>query len=265
MSISAKERHKIILKMIGEKGAVTVAELCELFNVSDMTIRRDLSTLESTNLLRRMYGGAVGARGRSFEPPLLARSHESERAKAAIGAYAATLVRDGDSIALDVGTTILAMAHNLSKVRMLTVITASLAVVNVLVDFPDIRVILSGGILRREEHSMVGAIAEGTFQRFNVDKVFLGAAGLDIETGVTEYNIDDARVKEYLIRSGQRRILLADSSKLGRRKFASVVPLAEIDAIVTDDGLDDDMRQALQKLGVELHIVRVNDYLSENV
>jgi DeoR/GlpR family transcriptional regulator of sugar metabolism len=265
MNMNAKERHSAILQLIADKGMVTVTELCERFGVSDMTIRRDLSTLEGANLLRRMYGGAIAARGRSFEPPLLIRAAESTQVKAAIGAYAASLVRDGDSIALDVGTTTLQMARNLSRVRALTVITASLPIVNVLVEYADIRVVVAGGILRREELSMIGSIAEETFQRFNVDKVFIGTAGLDAEGGLTEYNLDDARVKEYLIRSGQRRILLADSGKLGRRKLARVAALGEIHELVTDDGLDDDFRAVLHKIGILVHVVEVNKQDSPNV
>jgi DeoR/GlpR family transcriptional regulator of sugar metabolism len=257
--MNAKERHKYILQLIAEKGAVTVAELCDLFEVSDMTIRRDLSILESADLVRRIYGGAISARGRSFEPPFMARAQESQLAKEAIGAYAAGLVNEGDSIALDVGTTTLQLARGLAKGRALTVITASLAIVNVLVDSPDVRVILAGGILRREEQSLTGAIAEATFQRFHVDKVFIGAAGVDLDVGLTEYNMDDARVKEHLIRSGQRRVLLVDSGKLGRRKFAAVAPLTEIHEIVTDDGIEPEYRAALGKMGITVHIVSVRD------
>jgi DeoR/GlpR family transcriptional regulator of sugar metabolism len=255
--MNAKERHKVILQMIEDRGAVTVAELCDLFEVSDMTIRRDLSQLESADLVRRIYGGAINARGRGYEPPLLTRAHESLAAKQAIGAFAATLVNEGDSIALDVGTTTLEMARNLSRLRNVTILTASLPIANVLVDYPDIRVILAGGILRREEHSMIGSIAEATFRSFHVDKAFIGIGGIDLDAGLTEYNMDDARVKEHLIRSGQRRILLVDSGKFGRTKFVNVAALEDIEEIVTDDALDDDYRAILHEKGIRLHIVPV--------
>ena len=153
--MNAKKRHQIIIQLLSEKGAITVAELCELFNVSDMTVRRDLSTLASAGLVRRIYGGAVSGRRRSFEPPFLTRAQESQQVKEAIGAYAASLVSEGDSIALDVGTTTLEMARNLSRLRAITVITASLPIVNVLVDYTDIQVILAGGILRLPLHRTV--------------------------------------------------------------------------------------------------------------
>jgi DeoR/GlpR family transcriptional regulator of sugar metabolism len=255
--MNAKKRHQMIIQMLSEKGAITVAELCDLFKVSDMTVRRDLSTLESAGLVRRIYGGAVSGRRRSFEPPFLTRTQESQQVKEAIGAYAASLVSEGDSVALDVGTTTLEMARNLSRLRAITVITASLPIVNVLVDYTDIQVILAGGILRREEQSMVGPIAEETFQRFHVDKVFIGVAGVDLEAGLTEYNLDDARVKEHLIRSGQRHILLVDSGKLGRRKFAAVARLSDIHEIVTDDKIEDDYYHALQKMGITVHVVEI--------
>lgn len=231
-----------------------VSELCDILGVSDMTVRRDLSTLESANLLQRIHGGAVSVRGRSYEPPFLTRSHESEVVKQAIGMYAASLVQEGDSIALDVGTTTLEMSRYLTNIRDITVITASLPIANVLVDQANIRVILTGGILRREEQSLVGAIAEHTFTHYFVDKAFIGIGGVDLEIGLTEYNVEDAKVKTHMIRSSQRRYLLADSSKFGRRKFVQVASLSEIHEIITDQSLHTNYQTELEKQ-LKLHVV----------
>lgn len=257
MPVNANKRHEAILRLIADKGVVTVSELCDLFQVSDMTIRRDLSALESTNLLRRIYGGAVSARGRSYEPPMLTRVQESEVVKRSIGAYAARFVNEGDSIALDVGTTTLEMARNLSGIRDITVVTSSLPIANVLMDYPNIRVILTGGIVRREEQSLIGGIAENTYQHYFVDKAFIGIGGVDLDVGLTEYNVEDAQIKGHMIRSSQQRILLADSAKFGRRKFVNVVPLSDIDTIVTDDSLDDEYQEALKQV-VDLHVISIN-------
>lgn len=254
--MGSNERHKIILQLINEHGAVTITELCERLQVSDMTIRRDLSALEGADLLRRIHGGAVSIRGRSYEPPFLTRTQESLEAKQAIAAFAVTLVNEGDSIALDVGTTTLEMAHCLTDKHNITVLTTSLPIANVLADRSDIRVILSGGILRPGELSLVGAIAEYTFSRFNLDKAFIGIGGIDLKTGLTEYNLEDAQIKVSLIRSAKQRILLADSSKFGRITFASVAQLSEIHQVITDEGLDHESRETLQQNGIELHIVK---------
>ncbi|MBN1964424.1 MAG: DeoR/GlpR transcriptional regulator [Anaerolineae bacterium] len=255
--MNAHERQKIILQLIADRGAVTVADLCERFRVSDMTIRRDLSTLENASLLRRIHGGAVSMRGRSYEPPFLARVQESRAAKQAIGAYAATLVHEGNSIALDLGTTTLEMARHLTHLRDITVLTNCLPIANLLTDHPDIRLILAGGIVRHGELSIIGAIAEYTFSRFYIDKAFIGIGGVDMEAGLTEYNLEDAEVKCRMIQNSQRRILLTDSSKFGRKTFASVGPLSAVDEIVTDDGLPEAYRAALERAGITLHIVPV--------
>jgi len=256
--ISAQERRNIILQLLAERGSVTVAELYARFNVSEVTIRRDLTILESSNLLRRIHGGAVTARGRSYEPPFLTRNQESIHAKECIGKYAATLVNDGDSVVLDVGTTTLAMARNMVNLRDITVLTASLPIANVLADRPDIRVLVSGGFLRPGEQSMVGSVAAHTFTNYFVDKAFLGIGGVDLEVGLTEYNAEDAEVKRNLVQGSQQRILLADSTKFGRRTFSRVARLEEIDEIVTDDSIDEGIAAELEKLGIRMHLVSVN-------
>jgi len=251
----AHERQEIIVQLIAEKGAVSVAELCERFGVSDMTIRRDLSLLEATSLLRRIHGGAVSARGRSYEPPVLTRVHEAPAAKRAIGRLAASLVHEGDSIALDIGTTTLEMARHLTRMRDITVLTNSLAIVNMLIDQPGIRLMLCGGIVRPGEHSLIGPVAEDTFSRFFVDKSFIGIGGVDLVAGLTEYNLEDAQVKRCMIQNSQRCILLSDSRKFGHKTFASVAPLAEVDEIVTDDRLDPAVRAELEQTHIILHVV----------
>jgi len=144
----ARERHQAILQLIENQGAVTVADLCHRFAVSDMTIRRDLAELERAGLIRRVYGGAVSARGRSYEPPFLTRSGESQAEKERIGQAAAALIHDGDSLALDVGTTTLEVARHLKGKHNLTIVTNSLHIANALANQSDIRLILAGGILR---------------------------------------------------------------------------------------------------------------------
>jgi DeoR/GlpR family transcriptional regulator of sugar metabolism len=253
--VNAPERQKIILQLIAERGSVTVADLCERLGVSDMTVRRDLVALEQASLLRRIHGGAVSARGRSYEPPVLSRIQESHPEKQAIGRFAAALVHEGNSIALDIGTTTLEMARHLSHLHDITVLTNSLPIANLLTDQPGIRLMLCGGILRPGEHSMIGPIAEDTFSKFFVDKAFLGIGGIDLDAGLTEYNLEDAAVKRHMIQNAQTRILLADSRKFGLKRFASVAPLTAVDEIVTDDGLDPACREKLVEAGIIVHTV----------
>ena len=174
------QRHQTIINLLEDLGAVTVSDLVKEFKVSEMTIRRDLDILENQGLLRRVHGGAVSRRGRSYEPPFMLRTSENLENKIRISQAAADLIQNGDSITLDVGTTTLEIARHLQNKQDLTVITPSLQIANELINHPGIRLILTGGILRIGELSMVGHLAERIFEDFFVDKLFLGAGAVDL-------------------------------------------------------------------------------------
>jgi len=251
----AEERRQRILALLDEKGAVTVAELRAHFGVSEMTIRRDMAVLESRGLLRRVHGGAVSARGRSYEPPFLIRSGLRVEEKRRIAEAAVTLIREGDSIALDVGTTTLEIAKRLRGMRNLTIVTPSLHIANILAESPDNRLILTGGILRFGELSLIGHLAERVFHELYVDKVFLGVGGLDLQAGLTEYNYEDAQVKRAMLGSAKECIVVTDSSKLGRVAFAVVAPVSAIDILITDTGADPQFVTKLKELGIKVILV----------
>jgi DeoR family transcriptional regulator, fructose operon transcriptional repressor len=246
------ERRKQILELVEKRSSISVAEMCELLDVSEMTIRRDLSMLSNQGLLQRVHGGAVSRRGRSYEPPYLMRSSINVNDKHAIGEIASSLVMDGDSLALDNGSTVLELAKSLAGKRNLTVLTASLAVANVLADAPGIRLILSGGILRPEEGSLIGHIAERTFQEFRIDKAFIGVGGISLENGLTEYNLEDTLVKRNLINNAEQIIVLTDSSKLGKTRFSFVAPLSVVDVLITDNRGTDEVLQGFRNQGIEV-------------
>ena len=212
----SEERHQEILRLLEVEGSVLVTDLVDKFNVSEMTIRRDLDTLDKKGLLRRVHGGAVSDIGRSYEPPFLTRSNINQEEKAKIGELAASLINHGDSVTLDVGTTTLEIARNIADKQNLTIITPCFQIASLLCENPNIRLILSGGILRPGELSMIGHVAERVFEEFFVDKLFLGAAGVDIESGLTEYNLEDTQVKRAMIKNAKQVILVADSKKFNR-------------------------------------------------
>lgn len=253
-----EERQSQILKIIAEHGQVSVAELAERFGVSEMTARRDLQELARNGMLRRVYGGAISSLGRSFEPPYEMRSTQNREAKMAIGKAAAELVLDGDSIALDVGSTTIEMVPELRGKRNLTIITASLPIAyeisSKLSLNSDIRLVIAGGIVRPGELSMVGHLAENSFSEFFVDKAFIGAGGLDQESGLTEYNLEDALVKRAFIQGAQQRIVVADGTKFGRTTFAKIVTLSLIDTVVTDPTAPEEIVDELQRDGIEVII-----------
>ena len=255
------DRRRKIVEIVQESGSQTVGDLVDLFDVSEMTIRRDLRDLDREGLLRRVHGGAVSSLGRSYEPPYAVRLTTNDLKKQAIGLKAAELVFDGDSIALDVGTTTLEIARALKGKRNLTIITASLPIANEIVSHlsldSDARLILTGGIVRSAELSMTGNIASRTYSDFHVDKAFIGVGGLSLENGLTEYNLDDALVKQPLIQNARQRIVVADASKIGRTTFNSIAPLAMVDTLITDPDRPGDIQQSLEELNIEVIVASV--------
>lgn len=248
----AEERRRRILEIIERTGLVSVDALAHQFGVSEMTIRRDLRMLESDGLLRRVHGGATSSRGRSYEPPFLLRAGTHTEIKARIGAVAASMIRDGESVALDVGTTTLEIARHLKGKKNLTIITPSLHIANVLASQPAIRLILTGGILRPGELSLIGHLAERAFREFYVDKLFLGIGGISLEAGLTEFNLEDAQVKKAMLGSAKECIVVADASKLGNIAFASVAPLSVIHKLITDSRADPEFVARLREEGIEV-------------
>lgn len=248
----SEERHQEILRIIEMEGSVLVNDLVSKFNVSEMTIRRDLDTLDKKGLLRRVHGGAMSDVGRSYEPPYLTRTSLNQEEKAKIGEVAASLINHGDSVSLDVGTTTLEIAHNIADKQNLTIITPCLQIASLLCENPNIRLILSGGILRPGELSMVGHIAERVFEEFFVDKLFLGAAGVDIESGLTEYNLEDTQVKKAMIKNAKQVILVADSKKFNRVAFTAIAPIDVLDIVVTDKGVEEGIVKKLQDRNIDV-------------
>jgi DeoR/GlpR family transcriptional regulator of sugar metabolism len=248
----ADERRRRIVQLVETEGSVAVDDLAHRFDVSEMTIRRDLRALENRGLIKRVHGGATNARGRSYEPPFLLRKTEHADAKAAIGQQAAEMVEDGDSVALDVGTTTLEVARHLEDKQNLTVITPSLHIANVLASYPSLRLILAGGILRPGELSLAGPLTEHAFQQFYVDKLFLGIGGISFEAGLTEFNLEDAQTKRAVLQCAKECIVVADASKFGQIAFAAVAPLNVVHRIVTDSRLDSRLVERLREMDIEV-------------
>ena len=252
------ERRRKIIEMVQEAGSMTVTDLCELFDVSEMTIRRDLRDLDKEGVLRRVHGGAVSNLGRSYEPPYTIRTTRFAERKAAIGRKAAELIVDGDSIALDVGTTTLEIARALHDSHNLTIITASLPIANEIVSrlslHSDVRLILTGGIVRPGELSMIGQIASYTYSDFHVDKAFIGVGGIDLDDGLTEYNLEDALVKKPMIQNASERIVVADSSKISQTTFTTVAPLSLVDVLITDENIPAAILKSFQEQGIKVLI-----------
>jgi DeoR/GlpR family transcriptional regulator of sugar metabolism len=252
------ERRVAILRAVGERNSVTVAQLCEELHVSDMTIRRDLREMEMQGLLRRVHGGAMKIIRHSNEPPFILRQTQLHEAKQQIGRKAAELIANSDIIALDSGTTTLEIARALDGQRELTIITGGLPIINELVSryslVSDIRLIVSGGIVRPREMSMIGHHPARLYAELHVDKAFIAAGGISLEHGLTTYNLDEALVTRTMIATADQVIVVADASKFNRVTFASIAPLSEVDVIITDHNVDKRTTHRLQDMGIEVII-----------
>ena len=246
------ERRQRIVEVVETRRSVSVSELCKMMSVSDMTIRRDLKVLSDEGILERVHGGALARDGAPKELPYLIRATEFINRKVAIGRRAAELISEGSSIALDIGTTTLELAKVMARVPNLTVVTASLPVAEVLKNSPNIRLILTGGLLRFEEFSLVGEFAERTFRDFRIDRAFVGAGGIDLQRGLTDYDQADIQVKKELISNSDQVTVLADSSKFSRTFPKAFAPLSQVDTLVTDGDAPEEGLKMLTSMGIEV-------------
>lgn len=250
--MSKTERHRLIFEAVQATGRVRVVELAQRTGVSEMTVRRDLEDLEEGGVLTRVHGGAVSNVSRSFEPGFTARSLQQATAKQRIGVAAAALVREGEALVIDAGTTTVQVARALPQDLHVRVLALSLHVADELADMPNVTLMLPGGTVRRHERSFIGTTTVMTFTQLNFDTVILTCGGMDVTAGVTEYEPDDAEVKQAALRSARRVVVAVDSSKLGAVAFVRVCPLELVDVVVTDTDAPPEHVAALREAGVDV-------------
>ncbi len=237
------------------KGArqVTVAELAEVTGASEMTVRRDLDVLAAHGVLRRVHGGAVPATPSGVEPPFAARSVSALTAKKAIARAAVEMIRDGETIVLDSGTTALEVAR-LLRGRAVTVMPLSLHAVTELLDAPRVRLLIPGGEPRPGELAMVGPLTLASLRKLRFDVAVLSPCALGLDTGLTAFDLDDAEVKCQALEVSARSVVLADGAKWDRVAMAHVCAADRPDVVVTDLTAPEDQRRALADRGVLVHV-----------
>lgn len=250
----AEERRREIAALLQERRRVLVAELAERFGVSEATIRRDLAILEQMGLLQRTHGGAILTEPMGWELRLEERETLHLEEKVRIGQKAAELIRDGDIILLDAGTTTIQVAKAIKGRRQVTVVTNALNIATELFGSPGIEVIFIGGTLRPPTAAAIGPFAEEVLSRLNVDKVFLATNGISLERGLTTPHPGEARTKQAMAAAGREVIVVADHSKFGKVYFAQIVPLHAIDALITDDRADPAVLRQIEALGIQVFL-----------
>jgi DeoR/GlpR family transcriptional regulator of sugar metabolism len=245
--VLAQQRQDRILTELRRAGAVRVADLTELLDVSDMTIRRDLEQLRADGVARKVHGGALLAGQVGFEPGFAVKSQLAQPAKQAIAARAASLIQPGAAVAISAGTTTWALARHVASMPGITVVTNSTTVADVITAIDtanQVSVILTGGV-RTPSSALVGPVADRTIASMHVDLLFLGVHGMDARAGFTAPNMAEATTNRALVDSAREVVVLADSTKWGVVGLADIGSLSLAGTLITDDALPRDALRAL--------------------
>ena len=250
-----EERRRAILESLDHDGRVLVKELAAKFRTSHVTIRNDLEILHTRGQLHRTHGGALPVETGALVDPTLREKEELHREeKRRIGEAAAKLLKEGQSVVLDSGTTTTAVARAIRDFRQLTVITNA---VNIAAELAGsaIEVILTGGVLRENSFSLVGPLAEETLRRLSADLLLLGVDGFDVSFGLTTPNLLEAGVNRVMMEISRRTVVICDSSKFGRRSLSLIGPPTGVHHVITDSEISKSDLRGLKQAGIEVTIV----------
>jgi len=245
----APERHQRILDLARERGRVDVRDLAEQLDVTPETIRRDLTSLERRGLVRRAHGGAVPIERAALGRGIHDRETDNVAEKTAIAAAALGELPESGSVFIDAGTTTLRLAELIPTGAQLTVVTHSVPVAMALSSKPGIDLHLLGGQFRRGSMLSVGTWTHQMIGMVSVDVAFISVIGITPERGFTTSDLAEAAVKSALIRASRRTIVLADHTKFGREEFARIAPLAAVETIITDSGVNPELAAEVEAAG----------------
>ena len=249
------KRHQIILDILNKEKYLEVLDLCKLLDVSAVTIRKDLKFLEEKGLLFRTHGGA------SLDNPYINEKAVNEKEKISveekngIAQTAAKLIDENDSIMIASGTTVQALAKFIVPKNKLTVITSSLHVVLHLINHKNIEILQLGGYIRHSSASVVGNYATQILENVSCSKLFLGVDGIDLDYGLSTTSLEEAQLNKKMLASAQKTIVLADSSKFGKKSFAKICGIEKVDQIITDAGVSSSLIKKLEERGIVVNIV----------
>lgn len=251
-------RHQRILDIVEKQRMVEVLHLADALGVSAVTIRTDLDMLDRRGLLRRIRGGALAVRPARFQRPLDLLTHSFDVEKERIGAMAARMVRDGETIILDAGTTTLAMATALpTDLRDVVVLTSSLDIAIILNQNPGVTVFVTGGKLKKtgrnsNSRSLIPPYGTYLFEEVNADCAYLCCAGIDATRGFTNAFLEEIPIKRAMLSSARRAVMLGDHGKIGHVAGARIADLSEVTTLITDSDAKPSDVQALEAKGLEV-------------
>jgi len=252
-----EERLQMIMQMINEKKKVFVKSLVEQFGKSPSSIRLDLAELEGRGLITRTHGGAIltDSVGSTYvlDKDFLSRRKETAKEeKQRIGKAVIELISDGDSIMMDGGSTTYYVAKNLHNRRGLTIITTSYHLLPVLQEIPDAKIYLTGGLIHRDFEALIGDISLNAIKRFKPDCAIIGIDGMSVRQGLTSTESSMKRIKQHIRSVGNKTVVVADSSKIGKVCLNHVLDIKDVYAVVTDTAAPQDFVSAFNDLDTKL-------------
>jgi DeoR family transcriptional regulator, aga operon transcriptional repressor len=252
-----EERRRRITELLDTQERVTVEELVGRFDVSAVTIRGDLDALAEVGAVVRSHGGALKRVEAPEDVPIAVKETLHHAEKVRIGHAAAQMVKDGETIMLDSGTTTLEIARQIRyvKFRSLNVITNALNIAMELASLPQVRLIMIGGILRQMSYSLAGPPAEVIVRGLHADRLYLGVDGLDPEIGLMTPDVLEAQLNALMIQVSREVVVVADASKFQRRSLSIIAKLDAVHKVITDSGAPAEVVAAVRAHGVEVLVV----------
>lgn len=237
-------------------GSIQVSDLVNQLNVSSVTIRKDLTELEKQDKLYRSHGKAILINPYINNRAVSEKEKLATEEKRAIGRVAAQLINTDDSIIIASGSTVHALARSIVPLHRLTVVSASLPVSEILSQNESVDIIQLGGMLRHSSLSVVGQYSEMILKDCSFSKLYMGVDGIDFDYGITTTDLREAELNQKMMQAAQKTIVLADSSKFGRRGFAKIANMEDVDIIITDAGIAPKDVSAIEELGIDLIIAK---------
>jgi len=251
----SEERRREIVELLQHEGRVLVRDMAKRFRTSLITIRKDLEHLHHQGQLERTHGGALPLKiGALNDKTLMEKEQLHRQEKTRIAAAAVRMVRQGQVIILDSGTTTTAIARACRHFKSLTIITNATNIAHELAGTP-IEVILTGGILRKNSFSLVGPLAEESLRKLSADLLFLAVDGFDVRYGLTTPNLLEARVNRAMADAARRTVVVCDSNKFGRRSLSLIMPTSAVHETITDKGISKHDLKALREAEVDVTLV----------
>lgn len=260
--MTRQERLSKLVDLVIERGSIRVEDAIDVLDVSAATVRRDLDTLAEQQLIIRTRGGAT-TNASTGELPIRYRTATRANEKSAIANTAVKLVKPGEVVGFNGGTTTTLTAYELGvhvssndefAENPITLVTNSINIANDLIVRPRVRVVVTGGVVRARSYELIGPLSSLILPQISIGTLFLGVNGIDLETGIYANHEGEAEVNAALVKAAKKVVVLSDSTKIGTPAFARISSLKEVDTLITDSGISESQQQALGKKGIEVII-----------